>query len=108
VDDQRDLAAIQLVHGGPVTFARTFDEGKQLLYKAMAYRCLPWDVLYMDHDLGDPNPAHTGYDLLRWLYEQSRPERLPRVVRIITMNAAVFKPMTELALHIEKHRAGAK
>lgn len=108
VDDARDLQAIQLVHGGPVTFARTFDEAKQLLFDAMAFKRPPWDVLYMDHDLGDPRPGHTGYDLLKWIHEYSRPERLPRVVKVVTANVAVWEHMNGLARQIEMQRANAK
>jgi len=61
-------------------------------------------VVYMDHDLGDPRPDHTGLALLKWLYEYCRPERLPRVVKVITLNAPAILPMARVADAIMERR----
>jgi len=104
IDDRRTLGNRELRHRGPVTYARTYDEAKWRLFEAMAYRRPPWDVVYVDHDLGDPRPGRTGLDLLRWLHEYGRPDRLPRVVRIITLNAQAMLPMARVADQIMERR----
>jgi len=97
IDDQRTLGPKDLVHKGPVTYARTFEQAKMRLFEAMTYKRPPWDVIYFDHDLGDYAPDHTGWDLLKWLLEYSRSDRLPRIVRVITMNGAVMSVMRKIA-----------
>ena len=104
IDDQKEMAPKDLVHRGPVTYARTFDEAKYKLFEAVAGRRPPWDVVYMDHDLGDEDPKHTGMELLKWLLRYSRPERLPRVVKVITMNAPALLPMHRVADAIMERR----
>jgi hypothetical protein len=71
IDDLKDLKADRI--------ARTFLEGIQALQEG------PWDLLLLDHDLGDPNPKHTGYDILSWL--EQRPEFLPGKIELVTWNA---------------------
>lgn len=43
--------------------ARTFDDGIEALKKQR------FDVLYLDHDLGDPDPKKTGYGIMVFLEE---------------------------------------
>jgi hypothetical protein len=43
-----------------------------------------WDLLLLDHDLGDPDPRHTGYDLLSWL--ERNPQFLPKRIELVTAN----------------------
>jgi hypothetical protein len=62
IDDLREIAADRV--------PRTFSEGIQALREG------PWDLLFLDHDLGDPNPRHTGYDILCWL-EENPPNTFP-------------------------------
>ncbi len=71
-----DLRVFDIKEGDRI--ARTFSEGIQALQEG------PWDLLLLDHDLGDPDPRHTGYDVLCWL-EQS-PQFLPQEIQLITMN----------------------
>lgn len=97
IDDQRTLSDKDLVSRGPVTYARTFDEAKLRLYEAMTYKRPPWDVIYVEHDLGDYIPGHIGIDLLRWVLAYSLPDRLPRVVRVITMNYTAKPAMEAVA-----------
>ena len=70
IDDQKEMAPKDLVHRGPVTYARTFDESKYKLFEAV----------------------------------DSRPERLPRVVKVITMNAPALLPMHRVADAIMERR----
>ncbi len=41
--------------------ARTFDEGIK------SRQSQNWDVLYLDHDLGEEDPKKTGYGIVCWL-----------------------------------------
>jgi len=59
--------------------ARTFEEGMEQIRDHG-----PWDVLYLDHDLGDPDPKKTGYDVLNWLEEF--PSYLPGKIVLVTSN----------------------
>lgn len=56
IDDLREIKADRV--------ARTFEDG----IKALAEEG-PWDILYLDHDLGDENPKHTGYGVMCFLEE---------------------------------------
>ena len=46
-----------------VILARSFRAGLLLLSCNDFY----WDIVYLDHDLGDPDPAKTGYEILKEL-----------------------------------------
>lgn len=70
IDDLREIKADRI--------ARTFPEGIQALREGS------WDILYLDHDLGDPDPKHTGYDILCWL--EANTECLPKEIILVTMN----------------------
>lgn len=59
--------------------AFTFEEGiKALQTKG------PFGILYLDHDLGDPSPSKTGYDIMCFL--EVNPTLLPGKVVITTRN----------------------
>jgi hypothetical protein len=58
--------------------ARTFQEGIDALKKEK------FDILYLDHDLGDPDPKHTGYDIMNFLEEHQ--EHLPSKIIIVSSN----------------------
>jgi hypothetical protein len=55
--------------------ARTYDDGIVALQNG------PWDVLYLDHDLGEEK---TGYDITNWL--EQNPAYQPEAVVLVTMN----------------------
>ncbi len=76
IDDLRNIKADRV--------ARTFEDG----LKALAEEG-PWDLLYLDHDLGDENPKHTGYGIMCFLEEQAflgNRHLLPAVIRKVTSN----------------------
>ena len=70
IDDFRDL--------GADVIARTFDEGIAALQQE------PWDILYLDHDLGDPDEKKTGYGIVTWL--ETHPQYWPNAVQVVTSN----------------------
>ncbi len=70
IDDQRE-------YDGMTQIARTFEAGLKALKEGN------WDVLYLDHDLGQPEPKN-GYQLLCWLEEH--PEFLPGQIVLVTSN----------------------
>lgn len=80
IDDIRDIKADRI--------ARTFDDG------IFALKEQRWDVLYLDHDLADPNPAKTGYDVLNWL--EANPEHLPVEIFLVTQNPVGREKMLKL------------
>ena len=85
IDDCRDPQSFAATH-----VARTFDEGLRMLRDEG-----PWDEVVFDHDLGDYNPAHTGYDLLCWL--EQNPEYVPKEISICTANSVGAAKMWPLA-----------
>lgn len=74
IDDQRNLPADRV--------ARTYQEG----IDALAER--HWDILYLDHDLGDFSGVEgrelSGYDIACWL--EQHPQHLPDRIEIVTSN----------------------
>ena len=89
IDDMRDWGQglIPLPEeGDEFVKAQTYDEGHHELVTGS-----PWDVLYMDHDLGDPDEAKTGYKLLSWLEAECQdPIKkqffLPKKIVLVTSN----------------------
>ena len=71
IDDVRTMAVTKI--------ARTFDAGMDALRNEA-----PWDVLYLDHDLGEFDERKTGYDILSWL--ENNPEFLPKEIILVTQN----------------------
>jgi hypothetical protein len=69
--------------------ARTFDDAVSALRNDG-----PWDVLLLDHDLGDPNPKKTGYDILNWLEEH--PQFIPKDIKLVTQNPVGRQKMAAL------------
>lgn len=69
IDDVRDL--------GCDVIARTAAAGKRMLASG------PWDVLCIDHDLGDVG-AETGYDVIKWAIDNGIP--LPSRIQIVSAN----------------------
>lgn len=74
IDDQRTLPVDRI--------ARTYAEGIAALAEQH------WDILYLDHDLGDFSGVDgkelTGYDVACWL--EQNPQHLPGRVEIVTSN----------------------
>ena len=85
IDDQRNLPADRV--------ARTYQEGIDALAEQH------WDLVYLDHDLGDYSGAGgremTGYDIACWL--ERNPQHLPNRIEIVTNNPAGRRNI-ELAL----------
>ena len=71
IDDVRDIDADVV--------ARTFEAGIEAL------KAHKFDVLYLDHDLGDEDPRKTGYDILNFL--ENNPQFLPsQKIILVTSN----------------------
>lgn len=51
----------------------------------------PFDILYLDHDLGDENIANTGYKIISWLEENI--QFLPKSIILVTANPVGRKQM---------------
>lgn len=71
IDDLRDIQADVI--------ARNFDAGIHAL-KELG----PFDVLFLDHDYGDPDPAKNGEGIMKFLEEN--PQYLPKTIRIVSAN----------------------
>jgi len=63
---------------------RTFEEGIDALQERI------WEILYLDHDLGQPEPKN-GYQILCWLEEHF--EHCPRAIVLVTANPVGRKKM---------------
>jgi hypothetical protein len=72
IDDERTLEVSKI--------ARTFEEGMAQLRRNI------WDILYLDHDLGDVDPGKTGYDILCWLEDPRNSYNRPRQIVLVTAN----------------------
>lgn len=71
IDDMRNIRADYV--------ARTFDDGVYALLNEG-----PWEILYLDHDLGDPLPYKTGYDIINFL--EANQSLLPKKIVLVTDN----------------------
>lgn len=71
IDDMRNIKADRI--------ARTFDDGIKALTNEG-----PWDLLYLDHDLGDPAPNKTGYDIMNFL--EVNPGLIPGSIVCVSSN----------------------
>ncbi len=71
IDDLRNIPASVI--------ARTYDDGIYALQNAG-----PFDILYLDHDFGDPDPHKTGYGIMCWL--EANPAYLPGKIELVTKN----------------------
>jgi len=82
IDDKKDVTADVV--------ARTYLEGIKAL------RSEKFDLLYLDHDLGDfdkDKREWTGMDILKWLAEN--PKHLPGRIQVITFNRYKVDEMEE-------------
>jgi len=71
IDDLRNLPADRV--------ARTFDDGIAALQNEG-----PWDVLLLDHDYGDPDPAKCGEGIMKFL--EVNPRLKPGMIKFVTAN----------------------
>jgi hypothetical protein len=64
--------------------AKTYDEGIAALVQG------PWDLLLLDHDLGE-DPPKDGYGIMKWL--EINQQYLPRMIQLVTSNPVGRKNM---------------
>lgn len=82
IDDLREFGTSNIPlpkEGDEWDHAYTFDEG----HFALALNG-PWDVLYLDHDLGEEDPRKTGMGIMNFLEEN--PAFLPKKIVLVTSN----------------------
>ena len=85
IDDKRNVAGVESI-------ARTYKEGKDAILRG------GWATIIFDHDLGDTNPKHTGYDLMCILEEH--PELIPENIMLITDNPVGLQKMEVLRIRL--------
>lgn len=71
IDDMRNIKADVV--------ARTYLEGLRALISLG-----PFDILYLDHDLGDSDERRTGYGIMNFL--EANPQYLPKKIELVTSN----------------------
>lgn len=82
IDDKKNLPV-----KGDVMIARTYDMGIVALGIPCRSGIKRWDVLYLDHDLGDARRRErTGYDVLCWLRDYVPWFLWPKKIELVTMN----------------------
>lgn len=82
IDDIPSSKSVSLV---PTRTALTFDEGISALNEG------GWDVVYLDHDLGDEDPKKTGYALMCYLEENTH--LMPKEIIFTSRNPVGLKNM---------------
>lgn len=60
----------------------------------------PWDILYLDHDLGDEDPKKTGYGIMCFL--EQFPQYLPGQVVLVTANPVGRQNMQRVLNKLDK------
>lgn len=78
--------------------ATTFSEGIEALDKEG-----PWDVLHLDHDLGD---GGDGADIMLWLAEHQ--DKLPKEIYFVTANIDGYKRMAGILKDIKSGKVSTK
>jgi hypothetical protein len=86
IDDLRDIPGVDLI-------ARSYSVGVDCL------RCLQFDTLYLDHDLGDE--TRCGSDVVRWMAEVYPKVWWPETVVLVTDN-----PAGRLGMKVQLERMG--
>jgi hypothetical protein len=79
IDDVRSIPSSVVADVKMVV--RTYDQGVSALEDK------EWDLLYLDHDLGDfdeEGREWTGYDIMIWLGENK--DRLPKAISCVSAN----------------------
>ena len=75
----RTLLIDDMRSGDVTVTARTFNEGIRALTEQG-----PFDILYLDHDLGEDEQSHTGMGIMDFL--EINPQYLPKVITIVSSN----------------------
>jgi len=88
IDDMRSGAMDRI--------ARTFEDGIKALKEEG-----PWGLLYIDHDLGETDPAKTGYDIMCFL--EANPELAPKKIVCVSSN-----PVGRQKIEVVIEKLGAK
>lgn len=83
IDDIRTPDMVSLEED--VQIARTYDQGIECLREGN------WDILYLDHDLGDPDERKTGYGIMCFLEQNI--DLLPKEIVLVTANPVGRKNM---------------
>ena len=89
-----DIRNIKPMMGETIEVCRTFDKGM------VALMGNAWDCLYLDHDLADPDPRKTGYDVLCWL--EANPVYLPRFIYLVTQNPVGRQKMSTVLEKLQR------
>lgn len=79
IDDIREFGKQIPEPTGEWTHAATYDAG---LF-ALQFEG-PWDLLYLDHDLGEADERKTGYGIICFL--EANPMFLPKKIVLVTSN----------------------
>jgi hypothetical protein len=88
IDDKRNIEATRV--------ARTFEDGIKALSEEG-----PWDVLYLDHDLGQED-GKDGTGIINWI--EANTQFLPKKIELVTSN-----PVGRLRMQVVIHKLyGAK
>lgn len=85
IDDTRYRDDVDII-------ARTYEAGLELIDNDD----LVIDTIYFDHDLGDLNPAQTGYKLLKVCLDKHQFTLFPKKIGLITCNIIGFERMEKL------------
>lgn len=88
IDDIRTEATLRMMghDDAPTQIARNYDEAIKALRDEG-----PWDLVYLDHDLGDTEMAKTGYGIMNFL--EANPQYLPGEIIFVTSNPVGRKQM---------------
>lgn len=79
IDDCRGVDFIESQYGiRPTDVARTYADAITQLQNG------PWDLVYLDHDLAEPDPNHTGYGIMNFL--EANASLLPKDIHFVTSN----------------------
>jgi hypothetical protein len=70
IDDKRDIDATRV--------CRTYYDGLAALKHEG-----PWDILYLDHDLGEKD-GRDGTGIMNWL--EANPQYMPKQIKVVSSN----------------------
>ena len=99
IDDKRTPEQITTQPEKITLVARNYDEAVE------AIESHRWEKIFLDHDLGDPNDAKTGYGIVKFLEEY--PKHVPDCIVLVTMNPSGRENMIRGIRAIE-NRLGRK
>ena len=87
IDDMRNIRADRV--------ARTFEAGIKALEEEI------WDVLWLDHDLGQED-GKDGTGIMNWL--EAHPDRLPKRIVCVSSNPVGRDRITKISRRLLKKR----